>query len=64
MFLCETRIKPSEFSLIQNIIDSHEISNVNSYVVFNKSGMSEDNEHSTGRPYGGVAIICKINVGL
>ena len=64
MFLCETWIKPSELSLIPNNIDSHGISNVNSYVVFNKYGMSEDGEHSTGRPYGGVAIICKVIDGL
>ena len=64
MCLCETWVRPSELSLIQNNIDSHEISNVNSYVVFYKSRMSEDDEHSTGRLYGGVAIICKVNDGL
>jgi len=64
MCLCETWIKPSELSLIQNNIDSHEISNVKTYVVFNKSIMSEDDEHSTGRPCGAVAIICKVIDGL
>ena len=64
MYLCRTWVKPSELSLIQHNRDSHEISNPNSYVVFNKSGMSEDNEHSTGRSYGGVAIICKVIDGL
>jgi len=62
--LCETWVKPSEFSLLQNNIDSHAISKDNSYIVFNKSGMSEDDEHSAGRPYGGVAIICKVSDGL
>jgi len=38
--------------------------NVNSCIVINKSGISEDDEHSTGRPYGGVAIICKVIDGL
>jgi len=64
MCLCETWIKPTELSLIQNNIDSNEISNANSYVVFNKSGMSEHVEHSTGRPYGSEAIICKVIDGL
>jgi len=64
MCLCETWVKPTELSLIQNNIDSHEISNANSYVVFNKSNMSKHDEHSTGRPYGGVAIICKVINGL
>jgi hypothetical protein len=64
MSLCETWIKPSELSLILNNIDSHEISNANSYVVFNKSGMPEDDQHSTSRPYDGVAIICRIIDGL
>ena len=47
---CETWTKPSELSLIQNIKDSHEISNANSYIVFNKYGIAEHDEHSTGRP--------------
>ena len=57
MCLCETWVK-------QNNIDNLEISNASSYIVFNKSGMFEDDEHSTGRPYGGVAIICKVVDGL
>jgi hypothetical protein len=64
MCLCETWIKPSELSLIQHNIDSQEISKDNSYIVFNQYGMSEDDEHSAGRPYGGVAIICKVIDGL
>ena len=51
-------------SLIQNNIDSLEISNAISYIVLNQSGMSEDDQHSTGRPYGGVAIIYKGIDGL
>ena len=46
MCLYETWVKPSELSLIQSNIDSHEISNANSYFVFNQSDMSEDDEHS------------------
>jgi len=64
MCLCESSVKSSVSSLIQNNIDSHEISNANSYIVFNKSGWPEDGEHSTGGPYGGVAIIYKGIDGL
>ena len=64
MCLSETWIKPSELSLIQDTIDSHVLSKDCKYVVFNKCGMSEDDEHSAGRPYGGVAVICKVIAGL
>ena len=64
MCLTETWIKPSEHELIQNIVDQHVISQSNSYVVHGKTGMDADEEHSRGRPYGGVAIICKRIEGL
>jgi len=60
MCLCETWVKRSELSSIQNNIDSHEISNANSYIVFNQPGMSEDDEHSTGVPYGGEPLYVKL----
>ncbi len=65
-FLClpETWVKPSELHLIQDNINSHEVSKNQKYYVFNKCGMTEDDEHSTGRPFGGVAIICKHTKGL
>jgi len=60
MCLCEIWVKPSELSLTQHTIDSHEIPNANSYIVFNHSGMSEDDEHPIGRSYSDVAIICQV----
>ena len=60
MCLSETWVKPSEPDLIQNIINQHEISKHNKYVVFSKFGMDEEDEFLSGRPYGGVAIICKV----
>ena len=60
MCLSETWIKSSEPDFIQNIINQHVMSKNNSYVVFSKCGMDEDDEHLPGRPYGGVAIICKV----
>ena len=64
MCLSETWIKPSELNLIQRCLDEHVVSNVNKFIVFNKTGMLDEDEHSPGRPYGGVAIICKILHGF
>ncbi len=64
MCLTETWIKPSENSLIQQNINDHIISKDNYFVVFNKSGMWEDDEHSAGRPYSGVCVICRVIKGL
>lgn len=60
MCLSETWITPSELTLIQDNINFHVISKTNQFIVFNKSGMQNDDEHSTGRPYSGVAIICRV----
>ena len=62
MCLTETWINPSE--LIQNNVNDHVMSNTNKYTVFSKSGMSGDDEHSPGRPFGGVAIICRHIAGV
>ena len=64
MCLTETWLKPSEHNFMQSCIDAHLISKDNSFIVFNKSGMSDEDEHSPGRPYGGVAIVCRIINGL
>ena len=47
-------------TLVSNIINYIN----DKYVVFNKSGMLAEDEHSAGRPYGGVAIICRVIDGL
>ena len=44
-------------------ISSNIYSQISSYV-FNKTGMVEEDEHTPGRPYGGVALICKRIDGL
>jgi hypothetical protein len=64
MCLSETWIKPSEHNLIQKTVDDHIVSKSNQYIVFNKSGMVDEDEHAPGRPYGGVAIICRVIDGL
>ena len=64
MCLTETWIKPSEHELIQNIVKQHVISQSNNYVVYVKTGMDADEENFRGRPYRGVAIICKRIDGL
>ena len=46
MCLSETWTKPSELHLIQNIINEHSVSKNNTYIVFSKSGMTEDDEHT------------------
>ena len=60
----ETLLYPSERKVIQSSIDAHIISKDNSFIVFNKSGMSDEDGPSPGRPYGGVAIVCRVMNGL
>jgi hypothetical protein len=62
MCLSETWIKPSEHSLIQRCFGAHVVSTTDKCIVVNKSGMFDDDEHSLGRPYGGIAIICNTSL--
>ena len=64
MVLNETWVKPNELDLIQSVLNDHEISSNNRFVVFNKCQMSHEDIGGPGRPYGGVAIICRVIEGL
>jgi exonuclease III len=62
MCLSETWLKPHEQNVIKDAIITRTNTRPEDWNVFTKSGMTEIDINSyTGRPYGGVAMICKNN---
>ena len=59
--LCETWLKPSELNLIDSLIECNPKLQGRNYKVFSKSIMHDIGPDYTGRPYGGVAIICELS---
>ena len=58
--LTETWLKPGEeLSAIHTILGNRD-----KYCVFSVSGMRDADAEYSGRPYGGVAVICKVNSRL
>ena len=57
MCLCETWLKRQENDLISSVINGAGFSD--EFVVFQKSGMVDNDVNIKGRPYGGLAVICK-----
>ena len=62
VFLGETWIKLGQDDILYDIFDD-SIANDN-LQIFGKSGMTDASNDYTGRPYGGVAFICKSNAKL
>ena len=60
MCLCETWLKPQENNLISDTLNNSSTSG--EFLVFSKSSMVDS--YVQGRPYGGVAIICKKRADL
>lgn len=56
--LNETWLRPYECSSIKHIVSSDSVPE-NSIVVFSKSSMNDIDACYSGRPYGGIAVICK-----
>ena len=63
-FLClsETWLKPSELVLIEDSLG--EKFGKDSFTVFSKSAMEDIDPEYRGRPFGGVAMLCKNRSGL
>lgn len=53
--LCETWLRPEEAAVVLNSVFSDD------YVMFHKSSMNDVDCHYSGRPFGGVGVICKVN---
>ena len=56
--LTETWLRPHELGLIEGILTSYGFT-PGTFSVFNKSSMNDVDAEYKGRPFGGIAIICK-----
>ena len=59
VFLSETWVKPGQDDILFDMFDESAIGHQTD--IFGKSGMDNAPDDYTGRPYGGVAFICKSN---
>jgi hypothetical protein len=55
--LTETWLRPCELSIIDDVLNKSSLSDT--FYVFSKSSMTDTDVSYTGRPFGGIAIICK-----
>ena len=55
--LCETWLRPNELNLIDEIIEGRYSNE--KFTVFSKSSMNDIDVSYTGRPFGGLSVICK-----
>ena len=60
--LTETWLRPCELPYIDNVMRSSNMSD--KFQVFSKSAMCDIEPDYSGRPFGGVSIICKMNINF
>jgi hypothetical protein len=62
--LCETWLRPGELDLIDSLILNNPKLQGKNYKTFSKSSMQDISPDYTGRPFGGVTIICELSNNL